>query len=291
MTSKKEVNSELDYLGNLRLILETYEEIAASRMARIRSTVLKNRDFLLEINSIFQQIKASYKDKIDLLMKRKRIKDPKELTFLKRNNKTLQVFISANTSLYGEIIRRTYGVFVENVKKEKSDVAIIGRLGYELFQEEKINVPLTYFDFPDDMIDNNALRKIVEHIIQYEKVLVYYERFNNVINQEPIITNISGDPLPWEKPGPVAKYFFEPSLEKIMEFFEKEIVASIFEQTLMESQLAKFSSRMVALDAASENTKKRLLLVEFMKEKIKHQQINRSQNERYSSMLLWKKYG
>lgn len=208
MVTKKELTRETEFLATLRTILETYEEIAATRMARIRSSVLSSRDFLLEINAIFQQVKTSYKTQIELLMKNKKIKDPSKLTFIKRNGKTLYVFISANTGLYGEIIRRTYNVFLENLKKEPGDVAILGRLGLEIFNAEGIKSPLTYFEFPDSKMDNAIVQKIVEHIIQYEKVLVFYEQFNNVINQSPIVTNISGDPLPWEKGGPQAKYFF-----------------------------------------------------------------------------------
>ncbi|MBI2049303.1 F0F1 ATP synthase subunit gamma [Candidatus Roizmanbacteria bacterium] len=289
MTSKKEVNYEIDYLGALRAILETYEEIAASRMGRIRTSVLKSRDFLFEINAIFQEVKSSYKDEVGLLMKRKKIHNPKELTFLNRNGKTLFVLISANTGFYGEIVRRTYNLFLENLKKEKVlDVMIIGRLGYEFFEAEKINVPHSFFDLPDDRIDKDQLKIIVEKIIQYQKVLVFYEQFNNVINQTPIITNISGDPLSYEKEGPRVKYFFEPTLEKIMAFFEKEIVASIFEQTILESELAKFAARMVALDASTDNTKKKLKQVLFQKERLKHRQGNKEQIEKFASMLLWR---
>lgn len=290
MIGKNEINSELDYLASLKSILETYEEIAASRMDRTRSIVLKRRDFLLEINAIFQQIKTSYKSEVNLLMKKKKIKNLKQLTFLNRNNKTLKILISANTGLYGDIIRKTYDVFIENVKKENCDVAIIGRLGYKLFLEEKINAPVTYFEFPDETVDNEIFKKIIEHIIQYQKVLVFYQKFNNVINQEPIITSISGDPLPWEQKGILpAKYFFEPSLEKIMGFFEKEIIGSIFEQTLMESELAKFASRMVALDSASENTKSKLKATNLQKQRIRHRELNKSQSEKFSTMLLWRK--
>lgn len=288
MTSKKEVNSELDYLVSLREILETYEEIAASRMSRIRSSVLKSRDFLLEINEIFQQVKTSYKDKIDLLMKRKKVKDPKQLTFLNRNGKTLCVLISANTGLYGDIVRKTYNIFIENVKKEKCDVAIVGKLGLQLFETEKIDTNLTYFDFPDDKTDKETLKKIIALIIQYQKALVFYEEFKSLVNQEPIVTNISGDPLSSEGSHPSVKYFFEPSLEKIMAFFEQEIVASIFEQTIMESELAKFASRMIALDQASENTKERVKLVTFQKQRIRHRDINKQQIEKFSSMTLWR---
>jgi F-type H+-transporting ATPase subunit gamma len=288
MVTKKELTRETDFLTILRTILETYEEIAATRMARIRSSVLKSRDFLFEINAIFQQVKTSYRTQIEALMKSKKIKDSSRLTFIKRNGKTLYVFISANTGLYGEIIRKTYDVFIEKLKKEPGDVAILGKLGMDIFKTEGIKTPSTYFEFPDDKIDNVVLQKIVEHIIKYEKVLVFYEQFNNVVNQSPIVTNISGDPLPWEKGGPQTKYLFEPSLEKIMEFFEKEIFASIFQQTIFESELAKFAARMVSLDFASENTKTRLKQVILTKNRIKHQEDNRKQLEKFASMSLWK---
>lgn len=288
MITKKEIVREIDFLNILHTILETYEEIAATRMARIRTSVLGSRDFLLEINAIFQQVKSSYQAQIELLMKKKKIKDPAKLTFVKRNGKTLYVFVSANTGLYGDIIKKTYDVFVDNLKKTPGDVVIIGKLGVEIFKADKVSIPYTYFDFPDNKIDNAILQKITQHIIQYEKVLVFYEQFNTVVSQSPIVTNISGDPLPWEKGGPVSKYFFEPSLEKIMEFFEKEIFGSIFQQTIFESELAKFAARMVSLDFASDNTKNRLKQVTLAKNRIKHQEENKRQLEKFASMRLWK---
>ncbi len=288
MITKKEIVREIDFLNTLQTILETYEEIAATRMARIRTSVLGSRDFLLEINAIFQQVKSSYRTAIELLMKKKKIKDPSRLTFIQRNGKTLYVFVSANTGLYGDIIKKTYDVFIDNLKKTPGDVAIMGKLGVEIFKADKVSLPYIYFDFPDNKIDNAILKKITEHIIQYEKVLVFYEQFNTVVSQSPIVTNISGDPLPWEKGGPVAKYFFEPSLEKIMEFFEKEIFGSIFQQTIFESELAKFAARMVSLDYASDNTKNRLKQVILAKNRIKHQEENKKQLEKFASMKLWR---
>ena len=288
MITKKETVREIDFLNTLKEILETYEEIAATRMARIRTSVLGSRDFLLEINAIFQQVKSSYQAQIEMLMRKKKIKDPTKLTFIKRNGKTLYIFVSANTGLYGDIIKKTYDVFIDNLKKSPGDVVILGKLGVEIFKADKVAIPYTYFDFPDNKIDNAILKKIIDHIIQYEKVLVFYEQFNTVISQSPIVTNISGDPLPWEKGGPQAKYFFEPSLEKIMEFFEKEIFGSIFQQTIFESELAKFAARMVSLDYATDNTKDRLREVILQKNRIKHQEDNKRQLEKFASMKLWK---
>jgi F0F1-type ATP synthase gamma subunit len=83
------------------------------------------------------------------------------------------------------------------------------------------------------------------------------------------------------------KYVFEPSLEKVMAFFEQQISGSIFEQTVYESQLAKFSSRMVSLDKATETIESKLKQMILQKERIKHQTINKEQNQRLASMGLW----
>lgn len=83
---------------------------------------------------------------------------------------------------------------------------------------------------------------------------------------------------------------FEPSLEKILEFFEKQIFASIFEQTMRESQLAKTASRLTTLDTASENIIKKLSIVTSEKNRTFHRQQNKKQLETFSSRRLWGKF-
>lgn len=291
MVGKKQILEEIEYSLSLKTIVESYQEIAATRMQRIRSSVLSSRDFLVGINTIFQQVKSSYKKDMEMLMKEKKIKDPAKLSFINRNGKTLFVFIAANTGLYGDIIRRTFEVFARELKKvslPKTDVAIIGRLGIKLFQEEFPKKPFQFFDLSDNRIDRNGIKKISSHLVLYEKVIVFYEQFQNIITSSPIATSVSGDMLPWEKPdSEEIKYIFEPSLEKVMEFFEKEIILAIFEQIVYESLLAKFSSRMVAMEETTENIQNQLKKSILRKEIIKHQELNKKQNERLSSMLLW----
>ena len=280
MTTRKEVLGEIEYLYSLKTIMETYEEIAASRMQHIRSKVLQSRDFLFEINTIFQQVKSSYKLGLKKLMKARS-------SFLKSNGKTLFVLISANTGLYGDIIRRTFDVFAKEFKKQKSDIAIIGRVGLNQFQGEFPNMAITYFDLSDDKVEEEAFKGIIPKLIEYEKVLVFYGQFQTIISQVPLVTSISGDKLPMQQDSQI-KYFFEPTLEKILEFFEKEIFASIFEQVILESQLAKFASRMVALDKSVDNANDSLKQMVFQKERIRHQILNKKQSELLVSQSLWR---
>ena len=76
-----------------------------------------------------------------------------------------------------------------------------------------------------------------------------------------------------------------------MKFFEAQIFASLFDQTVFESQLAKFASRMTSLELRVENIKDILKDVAFEKEKIRHRIINKKQLETFSSMALWNQNG
>ena len=279
MTSKKQNLLGVEYSLSLKMIMETYQEIAASRMQRVRTSVVSSRDFLLGINNIFQQVKSSYK--ITEVKKR----------FTKYNGKTLFIFISANTGLYGDIVRRTFELFAKELRKSLSaqdDVAIIGRIGLSLFHEEFTKKTFMYFELSDDKVDLDALKKIIPHLVEYEKVLVFYGQFQSIISSQPIITSIPGNILPMSRGTLTIKYVFEPSLEKVMAFFEQQISGSIFEQTVYESQLAKFSSRMVTLDKATETIENELKQMIIQKERIKHQTINKEQNQRLASMSLWR---
>ena len=279
MTTKKQNQLEIEYSESLKMIMETYQEIAASRMQRVRTSVVMARDFLLGINNVFQQVKSSYK-----------ITERLQKSFIKHNGKTLFIFISANTGLYGDIVRRTFELFAKEIRKSltpQDDIAIIGRIGLSLFHEEFTKKTFMYFELSDDKVDLEVLKKIIPQLVSYEKILVFYGQFQSIIASEPITTSIPGDILPATRDTLAIKYVFEPSLEKVMAFFEQQISGSIFEQTVYESQLAKFSSRMVALDKATETIENKLKQMILQKERIKHQAINKEQNQRLASMSLW----
>jgi F0F1-type ATP synthase gamma subunit len=80
---------------------------------------------------------------------------------------------------------------------------------------------------------------------------------------------------------------FEPDIEHILMFFEKQIFTSVFEQTIRESQLAKFASRVMVMDRANENIKERLKQMAKINQRIAHREMNRKQTNQLSSLSLW----
>ena len=286
--AEKKIAQEIIDLKNIQTLVQTYEEIAASRMQRVKSSVLTNREFLFGLGEIFAQVKYSYEQEIERL-KRRRKKEGE--TFLVRNGKTVAVLLSANTGLYGDIVRQTFEKFLKSTTGTKADIVVVGRVGRVMFESSKslaAGSDYKYFDLPDSPADAKDFKKIIDYIVQYEKVVVYHGQFQSILSQVPVEESLTGE-LPVEQEGAVEQqqYIFEPSLASIVSFFESQIIASIFEQSVHESNLSKFASRMINLDRAVVNVGNRITKTDFKRQRAKHHSINKKQRDMLSSMILW----
>jgi ATP synthase F1 gamma subunit len=286
MTDERSIALEIEQLKGLHTMTQAYEEIASIRMKRTRSSVLSNREFLDQINKVFDQVRTSYAKKVAALVKGKRGAGARKITFLAHNGKAVSLLLSANTGLYGDIVRNSFDLFMAEVKTGKTEVAIVGRHGLSLFLQEMPDRPYTYFNLPDQGVATEPLSAIVKHIVQYQEIHVFYGKFYNVIIQRPDMFSVSSEiSLPKGREIKVS-YLFEPSLERILMFFETEIFASLFDQTVRESQLAKFASRVMAMDKAGENIKENLKELKFEKLKNHHRTFNRKQLNSLPSVLM-----
>lgn len=288
MTGAHELKSLINQLQLLSTLTQTYQQIAANHIRRTRNSVVKNRDFITELLTLFQDVRTAYKTELRLLMKKRKIKHTDNISLIKRNGKTTAVFIAANTGLYGNIVYKTMTMLTDYLGKNDADVTIIGRMGEELFKEYNPGKKYQAFEFPDAGINSEKLGEIVEHLLKYEKVLVFYAQFQSIVAQNPTISSLDSSIVIEEAEEPVMqKYLFEPSLEKIIVFFETEIFGLIFEQTVRESQLAKQASRMYALDQAIQNINKRLNQTNLQKLILHHRVINSKQVNSLAGMRLW----
>jgi F-type H+-transporting ATPase subunit gamma len=292
MLSKKLVASQINELNVLEMVTQAYAEIASMRMKKIRAFVLKNREFMGSIEDIFQEVLNSYRHRILSLAKERRLGKDKNITFLSHNGKKAAVFLSANTGLYGDIVSKTFELFIKEIEKENLEVTIIGKLGKALFEQVKPNTPYTYFDFPDYQTNEEQFVQIIKHLVAYEEIRVFYGKFQSAVAQVAAESSISAVTSSLEKKEeiekPVIKYLFEPSLEEILMFFEAEIFASLLDQIIRESQLAKLGSRITAMSKATENINKSLNEIKLAKLKLSHNLANRKQLNSLSGLLLRK---
>lgn len=289
MLSYKEVFSEVTQLENFKTLIATYEEVASIRMRKIRSSVIASRDFNLGLATVYQDIKTSYKNEIVNLVRQKRMKSIQNLSLLSRNGKSIAVLISSSSGLYGDIVQKTYQLFRNHLLIQPCEVLIIGKFGRNLFIEEFPQKKFFFYDFYDTQDSAQQVKQIVEELIPYEQIYLFYAQFETLSSQKAIMLDIYGQELSVKSSKEAKnKYLFEPSLKRILEFFESEIFASIVEQTFRESELARFAARMITLDSANENTQLALKKIDLQKRIIMHRMINKKQSDTLNSLMFLK---
>ena len=283
MTNKKLITIEKEGLLGLKSLVEAYEEVAAIRMQKVRGAVLQSRLFMAGLLEVFVKVREAYRKLPD-----------KPATARRLNGRAVAVFVSANAGLYGDIVDRTFEVFSEYVRQEKPAVVVLGRVGGKMMGDKLSEVLYNYFDFSDDGIDVESFDLVMRYLIQFEKIVVFHGQFKTILTQVPVRTDVSGEGVAVEQVGLAEKavreeghYLFEPSVEDIARVFEGEILASIFEQSLHESQLSKFASRMLALDRSLENIDKRMQVVRVAERQVAHKIRNHKQLTTISGMTLW----
>lgn len=255
----KDIQEEIDEISSLKELTQVYGEIASTRMKKIRGYVLRNRDYLSAIKSIFEDTLGAYAQKLARLVQEGKIRMGGNVTFLAHNGKSVSVLISANTGFFGGIVKETFDFFLDDVRKNNYEATIIGKVGRTLFLEAEPNRPYMFFDLPDFGVEAGKLAEVIKHLVAYSEIRLYYGKFQSVVTQKPDLQTISaGTPVSDKVAEPKVQYLFEPSIEDILMFFETQIFASIFDQSLRESQLAKFASRILAMDIASQNIEKRI---------------------------------
>lgn len=288
MRNKQELKSDLGLLNVLKLVSEAYEEVAVMRMRKIRNSVLSTREFLNGISDVYVDIKNSRKEQILLEGKRAAVK-----TRVK-NGKKVSVLLSTNAKLYGEIVSKVYKMFLDSVNKENTEVAIVGKLGRDLYEEYEGKKPYKYFEIPDVNVKATDLKDLAYFILNFETVNVFYGRFEGFLSQNPVFSNISGDLLLTEqatstpaKPQIREYYIFEPSLEVLADFFETQIFVSLLKQTINESELSKQASRVRAMEKALENVDQSYKSLYIDQRRLKKETENRKQLSRISGIALW----
>lgn len=288
MQNRKQLDRDIKMISSFKGLAQAYEEISVTQMQRARGKVLSAREFLVELAKVFEDVKESYSSQIEELVKHK--KGIFSFTTKKKNGKTVAVLLSSNSKLYGDIGKKVFKVFLEEIRKSDPDIFIIGKVGKEFYEGLDDKKEYGYADFPEGEEGKKNLDSLLANLEEYENVNVYYGQFVNVITQNPVASSITGAQA-LEAAGDTRKkvrFFFEPSLQSVLEVFEKQIFGSLFKQTLHESELSHVTSRIRQMEYALENIevsqkklyKKRKLLVK--------RQEAAKRLQRLSGIALWK---
>ena len=285
MYSKKRLSEEIKSVQSVRSLTEVYQRISAISVVQVKNSVAKTRSFLSGVSLVYGHAKQAYITKAQNIITRR--KDLSNLSFIRRNNKDVLVLVSSNQSLYGDLIMRVFREFIKDVRETKSDSVVIGKLGRAMMEREDIDTRVDYFELDDYKPDWSKLQEITDFTRKYEKIKVYYGEFLSIANQVPAKSDISGGATLESQIKVVRDYIFEPTPEKIMEFFETQVIANLFHQKVYEAQLARFASRLVTMNDATKNANEKLERFQADFLKLKKYGRNKKQLSTMSGRMLW----
>ena len=280
MQAEKKLVNEVNTVEMLYDITMVYEEIYANRMRAIRESVLRNRYFLENLHTVFAQVKSSYRR----VFEKTKIK----------NGKSVAILVSANKKFSGDVNQREFFSFYNYIKERECDVIIIGRIGKNYYDQKGKFRPYIYFDKPEGAYKAEDLKPIIELIVNYESVEVFYGRFINLIEQGVDQTSVTGDISKYEREHTSqdsyrAHFLFEPKVEQILRFFESQIFASFFKQATQESYLADIGARIAKMESSINNIEAKLEILRPELKRRVRQEKNKRQIKSFAGISFWGK--
>lgn len=290
MRSERTLQNEIREITTLQGVIESYEEIAAMRMRKIKNQVLSNRDFFGGLADVYRQVEHTYRvELVKLFVRRKKARQDVSID---KKDKTVSVVLTANTGFYGNIVRDTFNHFISQIDTKKTDVVVVGKVGSRLYSFSRPDDGFKYFDLDDSETNSTQVSEIVNYLKDYDNIVVYHGKFESILQQKPVESYVSGDLTEFDQMvGNEAtksiECIFEPSLDDVVTFFETQLLSSLFEQSVYEHTLSKYTSRMVNLDGAIPNIKEVLRRTVFERQKFKHKKFNGQQLNVLASMSLW----
>ena len=292
MNYLKAIISQIEDLTGIKDIVGASEEIASMKMRSIRNKVLLSRDLNEELTEIYREVSISYKNQILQLMQlqkgEKALKQISEsqMSLKTGNGEHACVYLSASSGLFSKILEKTYHEFTAYLTQHKEVTpVIIGEFGKNLYTEEFPNSPFIFYPLTEDKTNESIMKKITEDLAKYSSVVIFYAKFETMASQTATMLDVSGQDMISPEmaknhiPITTTHYLFEPSLEKIILFFETEIFAGIIQQTVTESELARYASRITTLDMARENIDQQLKKINLERRFAIHRLINKKQTE------------
>lgn len=238
------IKNYLEEVGSLELLANVYTDIARARLEKVRTGIERNRAFVAEIANVLHIVRVAAEEK--------------GLSAKKKKKVSASLLITSNKRFYyGNLDSRVTDFYVAHTAYTGFvDRFVVGSVGADELAGRRYPFPVKSVRFDRDLPNTIELEILAEQLNDYQKVFVYFPRFKTVLSQQPSFVDITGLVFASSTGEADHYYIFEPEIEKILDFFEGQVMAILLEQAFLESELSRLGSQLVAMDNASINAGK-----------------------------------
>ena len=258
MPSLDDLKKRIKSVKSTQKITKAMKMVAAAKLKKAQENAEKGRPYSEKLRNIILNLTKSISDNTNA---------PKLLVGNGKDRVYLCVVITADRGLCGgfnsNICKLAKNHF-KNILKEGKELKIItvGSKGHDQIKTEFGKYIIDKKSFKEKkQISFNEANEVGKNVIelfekeQFDKCLIFYNNFKNVITQVPQAQQI----IPAEKKDSTGEknseisYEFEPDEEEILEeLLPKNISTQIF-KAFLENAASEQGSRMTAMDNATRN--------------------------------------
>lgn len=180
--------------------------------------------------------------------------------------------------------------FVDETAKIKSDLLIVGTTGIDFMKSARTGKPYKTITFSRDNPNLEEIHSFLDNITRYDKVFVYYPKFVTLLSQTVGITDVTQTSEAGAKENQEEiNVIFEPEIDKMVEFFERQIRSLLFFRVILETDLSRTAARLISMSAAEERSDELIKEKKSEVRKATTSFINRQLLETFAGMSQWKK--
>lgn len=235
------IKSFLEEVESLELLAEVYTDVARARLDKVRTGIERNRQFVGEIGQVLHVVRV--------------MAEQKGLSAKRKKKISASLVITSNKRFYsGGLDSRVVEYFIAHASYTGFvDRFVVGSVGVDILTGRNYPFPFYRILWQKDLPDRAELSALAKILAGYQKVFVYYPRFLTVVTQQPSFVDITGL-VSGQAAEPGENYYiFEPEIEKILDFFEQQVIGVLLEQAFLESELSRIGSQLMAMDSAATN--------------------------------------
>lgn len=250
MTNLDELKVELKTTKTLRTITGAYSDVSALRVVSLKKAFEQNSQFYEQITQLYHTVRIS-----DYFQ---RMHTNKKLDERPLQPKTIHIALTSNQHFYGNINRDIAHQLLEETERKQDECIIVGLTGREYIEASGKHRSCSYIVFQSERPTAEEEADILKRVDGYDRVFVYYPKFVTMLTQVADMKDITFAPAPSLQQRREIKYIFEPDLPKLLDFFRHQIRSLLFSQVLLETELARTATRLVAMDTAEKKAEEQI---------------------------------
>ena len=258
MSLRESLRDDLADLDALELVASALADQSVRAIAKVRALFERSVPFYQNVHDLYALI---------------RFRAAREGVVVGRpsgGSGVAAVALTSNHRFYGELNLAVVRALLER-GEDGTRTIVIGRVGTLYMKELGYMRRMHSFLFAEDTPSVDELAALLSRLEAYERVILYYPAFINLLEQRTETIEIGAVPtqnLRGRKAGTRAleltqgrqeaavlsamesAYIFEPELVELVRFFETEVRRFLFQRVFLEAELARTAARLIAMSTA-----------------------------------------